>query len=66
MRRSGLATPSASRQSNIWPEPGLSPSTRRKSAPNSSKRAMARSPARKALMTVGTRARTHSVSCAVS
>ena len=48
----GRTTPSARRQSNTWPEPGFCPSTRRKSAPKSSKRAMVRSPAGKALMTV--------------
>ena len=66
IRRSWSTTPSASRQSKTWPEPGFSPSTRRRSAPNSSKRTMVRSPAGKALMTVGTRARTHWVSSAVS
>ena len=49
MSRWWSVTPSARRQSKTWPDPGFSPSTRRKSAPNSSKRMMVRSPAGKRL-----------------
>jgi len=46
--RLGSTTPSASRQSNTSPEPGLAPSISSQSAPNESNRDTVRSPAGKA------------------
>ena len=62
MSRAGSTTPSARRQSKTSPDPGDSASTSTAPAPYSSKRAMLRCPAGKALMVRAIRAATQRVS----
>jgi hypothetical protein len=61
-----IGAPSANDQSNISPEPGACESSRIASAPNSSARSSAGSPAGKPLMTNGTFDRTSRVWSTVS